>query len=148
MDDYKNLAEFALDCAQSSGRRCEYAEVRLDSNSTETITFINGKLHIGNLPIDLTSDAFARKTGLNIRLLVDGGMGMATTNQLTKESVINEVEYAYRSARRSSKQRKIPIKMSEEKVYETEWQSKYKINPMDVYLKKNFLLNLYIFLYY
>ena len=136
MDDYKNLAEFALDYAQSNGRRCDYAEVRLESNFTDTITFINGKLHIGNLPIDLTSDAFARKTGLNIRLLVDGGMGMATTNQLTKESVINEVEYAYRSARRSSKQRKIPIKMSEEKVYETEWQRKYKINPMDVSLEE------------
>jgi TldD protein len=136
MNINKELAEFALEYSQSDGRKCEYAEVRLESNFTDTITFINGKLHIGNLPLELTSDAFARKAGLNIRLLVNGGMGMTTTNHLTKESVIAGVERAYKSAVRSSKQRKIPIKMSEEKVYETTWQSKYRINPMDVSLEE------------
>lgn len=136
MELYKDLAEYALDYSQSNGRVCDYAEVRLESNYIDTIAFINGKLHIGNLPLELTSDAFARKTGINIRLLVNGGMGMATTNQLKKQSIKNSVEHAYRIAKRSSEQRKSPITMSNEKVYEVSWQSKYKINPMDVSLEE------------
>jgi TldD protein len=136
MEINKELADFALDYSQSNGRKFDYAEVRLESNCIDTIAFINGKLHIGNLPLELTSDAFARKTGINIRLLVNGGMGMATTNQLTKQSIKDCVENAYRIAKRSSEQRKTPITMSNEKVYEASWQSKYKINPMDVSLEE------------
>lgn len=136
MEINKELANFALDYSQSNGRFCDYAEVRLESNYIDTIAFINGKLHLGNLPLELTSDAFARKTGLNIRLLVNGGMGMVTTNQLTKQSIKDSVEHAYRIAKRSSEQRKTPITMSKEKVYETNWQSKYNINPMDVSIEE------------
>ncbi|MFX0188655.1 MAG: TldD/PmbA family protein [Candidatus Hodarchaeota archaeon] len=136
MEEFKDLAEYALDYAQSFGRYCEYAEIRLESNKSDIVTFFNGKMHLGNLPIELTTDAFSRKIGINIRLLVNGGMGMATTNNLSKETIQNAVEHAYKTAKRSSKQRKIPIKMSEEKTYETKWQSKYKINPLDVPLEE------------
>ena len=136
MEEYKDLAEYALDYAQSSGKYCDYAEIRLESNKSDIVTFFNGKMHLGNLPIELTTDAFSRKIGINIRLLVNGGMGMATTNNLSKETIQKAVEHAYNTAKRSSKQRKIPIKMSEEKTYETKWQSKYKINPLDVPLEE------------
>ena len=85
MDEFKSLAEFALEFAQLNSKNCDYAEVRLETNKSDIVTFFNGKIHLGNLPIELTSDAFSRKTGINIRLLVNGGMGMATTNILTKE---------------------------------------------------------------
>jgi len=130
------LAEFALDYAQSNGKQCEYVEVRSEINSTDTVAFINGKLHIGNLPIELTSDAFARKSGINIRIIADGGMGMSSTNQLTKNVIMESVDRAYRTAKRSGKQRKTPLRMSHEKIYEKDWQSEYKINPMDVTLEE------------
>ncbi|MFX0178194.1 MAG: TldD/PmbA family protein [Candidatus Hodarchaeota archaeon] len=136
MEIFKDLAENGLDYAQSNGKKCEYAEVRLESNQIDTVSFINGKLHLGNLPIDLTTDAFARKMGINIRLLANGGMGMATTNQLTKQAINEAIDQAYKTAKRSSSQRKNPIKMSEEKAYETSWQSSYKINPMEVSLEE------------
>jgi TldD protein len=136
MESYKDLAEFALELAQGNGKNCDYAEVRLETNHIDTVAFINGKMHIGNLPIELTTDAFARKTGINVRLLVNGGMGMATTNQLNKKAVQEAVELAYHTANRSSKQRKVPIRMSEEKTYITSWQSKYKINPMEISLEE------------
>jgi len=136
MESYKDLAEFALELAQGNGKNCDYAEVRLETNHIDTVAFINGKMHIGNLPIELTTDAFARKTGINVRLLVNGGMGMATTNQLNKKAVQEAVELAYHTAYRSSKQRKVPIRMSEEKTYITSWQSKYKINPMEISLEE------------
>ncbi|MHA1669770.1 MAG: TldD/PmbA family protein [Promethearchaeota archaeon] len=130
------LAEFALEFAQSNGKHCEYVEVRSEINSTDTVAFINGKLHLGNLPIELTSDAFARKSGIFIRIIADGGMGMASTNQLTKKVIMESVDRAYRTAKRSGAQRKKPLGMSEEKVYEEEWQSECKINPMDVTLEE------------
>jgi len=136
MKSHEELADYALEFSQSNGRSCEYAEVRLEKNSIDTIAFINGKIHIGNLPIELTSDAFARKLGINVRLLVDGGMGMATTNNLSREAVRDCVEKAYRTAKRSGKGRKNPIKMSEEIAHEVEWQSKYRINPMEVPLEE------------
>ena len=136
MENFKDLAEFALDYAQSHGRYCDYAEIRLESNNSDIVSFFNGKMHLGNLPIELTTDAFSRKIGINIRLLVNGGMSMATTNNLTKAAIRNAVDHAYKTAKRSSKQRKIPIKMSEEKSYEAKWQSKYDVNPLDVSLEE------------
>ena len=136
MENFKDLAEFALDYAQSHGRYCDYAEIRLESNNSDIVSFFNGKMHLGNLPIALTTDAFSRKIGINIRLLVNGGMSMATTNNLTKAAIRNAVDHAYKTAKRSSKQRKIPIKMSEEKSYEAKWQSKYDVNPLDVSLEE------------
>ncbi len=134
MDENKDLAEYALE--QARGKQCEYAEVRLEKNSTDTVVFINGKLHIGNLPIELITDAFSRKNGINIRLLVDGGMGMATTNQLTKKAVQDAIERAFKTAKRSGAQRKNRIKMSAEKSHEVSWQSNYKINPTEVSLEE------------
>ncbi|MFX1340398.1 MAG: TldD/PmbA family protein [Promethearchaeota archaeon] len=136
MEEIKDLAEYALDYASGNGKTYDYAEVRLETNNSDTIIFINGKMHMGNLPIELTTDAFSRKSGINVRLLVNGGMGMATTNNLKKEAIRNCVDYAYRTAKRSGAQRKTPIKMSEEKIYEVKWQSKYKINPINVPLEE------------
>ncbi len=136
MKEFKELADYALNFSQSNGRSCDYAEVRLESNIIETISLFNGKLHIGNLPMELTSDAFAHKIGINFRLLVDGGLGMASTNLLTKESIEDNVIQAYKNAKRSSSNRKTPIKLSEEKSYETHWQSKYKDNPINISLEE------------
>jgi TldD protein len=136
MEEFKDLAEYALEFAQSDGRNCEYAEIRLEANKNDIVSFFNGKIHLGNLPIELTSDAFSRKIGINIRLLVNGGMGMMTSNNLSKEAIQDAVKHAYKTAKRNGAQRKKPIKMSEEKAYETKWQSKYKINPMDVPLEE------------
>jgi TldD protein len=136
MEEFKSLADYALEFAQLDGKNCDYAEVRLETNKSDIVTFFNGKIHLGNLPIELTSDAFSRKKGINIRLLVNGGMGMATTNILTRDAIKSAVNNAYKTAKRNSSQRKNPIRMSEEKAYEATWQSKYKINPLNVPLEE------------
>ncbi len=130
MEEYKDLTEYALEYAR--GKKIEYAEVRFETNNRDSLVFINGKMHIGKLPFELVTDAFSRKTGVNIRLLVNGGMGMATTNNLTKNSIRKSVDQAFKTAKRSGDQRKTPIRMSEEKVHEIKWKSKYNINPMDI----------------
>ncbi|TFG07206.1 MAG: TldD/PmbA family protein [Promethearchaeota archaeon] len=134
MEEYKDLAEHALEFAQS--KNCDYAEARLEINQSDTVIFINGKMHLGNLPVELVTDAFSRKSGISVRVLVNGGMGFSAVNDLTKESIKNSVENAYKVAKRSGTQRKTPLELSEEKTHELKWQSRYKINPMDVSLEE------------
>lgn len=136
MNDNEDLVEFALDYAQSNGKYCDYVEIRSEINTLDTVAFINGKLHIGNLPIELTSDAFARKSGINIRIIANGGIGMASNNQLTRNTIIESVDQAYLIAKRSGAQRKKSITLSDESTNETTWQSKYKVNPLDVSLEE------------
>ncbi|TFG25018.1 MAG: TldD/PmbA family protein [Promethearchaeota archaeon] len=135
MNENEDLVEFALNYAQSNGKLCDYVEVRSEINSMDTVAFINGKLHIGNLPIELTSDAFVRKSGINIRIIANGGIGMASNNQLTRNAIMETVDYAYQIAKRSGTQRKNAIKLSEEPTHEITWKSEYKINPLDVSLE-------------
>ena len=136
MDDFEDIIEFGLEYAQSNEKHCDYVEIRSEMNSIDTVAFINGKLHIGNLPLELTADAFARKSGFNIRIIANGGIGMASNNQVTKDSIINSIDKAYQIAKRSGNQRKKPIELSDEPTYEVSWQSNYKINPMDVTLEE------------
>ena len=91
MEEYKDLAEFALRECQE--KHPSYADVRLELNQRDTVSFINGKMHIGNLPIDLTDDAFTRRFGLNVRKIVNGGMGMGTTNHLTFKTFLLILHY-------------------------------------------------------
>jgi len=139
MEEFKEIAEYALSYAQE--RPLDYAEVRLEMNNRDTVSFLNGKLHIGSLPIELTADAFSRMFGINIRILVDGGMAMSSTNNISKSSIKVAVDNAYKAAKRNAHQRKKPLKMSREKSYETEWSSNFKVNPMDISLEEriNFL---------
>ncbi len=139
MEEFKELAEYALNYAQE--QPLDYAEVRMEMNNRDTVSFLNGKLHIGNLPIELTADAFSRMFGMNIRILVDGGMAMSSTNTISKSSIKAAVDNAYKAAQRNASQRKKPIKMSSEKSYEIKWSSNYKVNPIDISLEEriNFL---------
>lgn len=134
IEEYKDLAEDALKKAQK--KDCDYVEIRLESDIKDTIAFINGQMQLGNLPMDLTTDAFARKLGMNIRMIVNGGMGMAVTNRLEKQSIQECIEQAYKVAKVSGKKRRDPIRLSDEEIYEDTWQSEYDINPMDVSLEE------------
>ena len=98
INKYIDLANYAFNYAQE--KEIEYVEVRLESNVRDTIAFINGNLHIGNLPIDLSEDAFTRKRGINIRTIADCGLGMSSTNTLSQQSLKDTVDQAYKNAKR------------------------------------------------
>lgn len=134
MEEFKDLAHYALNYAQQ--KKPEYVEIRLEANKRDTIAFFNGKLHMGNLPIELTADAFSRKLGLNVRMLVDGGMAMSTTNNLSKKIIKDTVDRAYNASKRAAIQRKTPLELSVEKTFQTSWSSSYKINPTEVSLEE------------
>lgn len=99
----KDLAQFALERARS-----DYAEVRMEESRGIEIIIKNNNL-----------DVFQVKStyGLSVRVLADGGLGFASTNVLTKDSIAHAVEKAEKLARTSAVKNKNSIDLSEEKMY-------------------------------
>ena len=76
----ENLAYYALERARS-----DYAEVRMEKMRGAQVVIKNGNLEI--FQVDSSY-------GLSVRVLADGGLGFASTNILTKESVAKAVSKA------------------------------------------------------
>ncbi|MEJ2252306.1 MAG: TldD/PmbA family protein [Candidatus Lokiarchaeota archaeon] len=129
-----DLADFTLFYAQE--KQIDYVEIRLESNKRDTIAFINGNLYLGNLPIEFTDEAFNRKIGINVRIITNGGLGMCSTNYLSKPSLRQAVNRAYKNAKGNGIQREDPIELSKEEPSNVQWQSNYKRNPMNVSLEE------------
>lgn len=70
--------------------------------------------------------------GIGIRVLVDGGMGFASTNVLTKESVAEAVKKAVKLAKAASKVRNEPIRFSEEDFHEVYYEVKMRKDFRDI----------------
>ena len=88
----EDLVRCVVDSASAKG--VEYAEARLHVDVGSGVTLSNGIPE----PVQLAS-----AKGLAVRLLVDGAMGFACTNELSKESLSEVVEVAYRMAKATKK---------------------------------------------
>jgi TldD protein len=86
-------------------------------------------------------DVFMLKStyGLSVRVLVDGGMGFASTNVMTRDSVRQVVEKAEKLARTSSVKNRIPICLSQEKMYTDSYTVPQKKNLGDTDVAEEFL---------
>lgn len=115
----KELVDFALDYASS--KKVEYAEVRAHDEKGEGLVTRNGVL-----------DAYSRAVdkGFCVRILVDGGIGFASTNKWTKEEARAIVDIAYKSAKAA--RRKNKIRFAEEKSVKADWkvQEERKIDDL------------------
>ncbi len=114
----ENLAHNALKRAQS-----DYAEVRMEELTSLQVVIKNGNLDIFQLKSSY---------GLSVRVLADGGLGFATTNVLTKESVDQVVKKAEKLARTSAAKNKHSIGLSEEDVHTDSYGVPQKKNVEDV----------------
>jgi TldD protein len=99
MEDY---LELALDLALKAG--CNYAEARYQTDYYETNLLKNGVPEVSS---------FSTKKGIGMRVLIDGGLGFAATNQLNKREIRSLVKRVVSSTKRASKLRKGPIEMAE-----------------------------------
>lgn len=99
----EDIAQFALKRAQT-----DYAEVRMEESYGVQMVVKNGNLDVYQLNSSY---------GLSVRVLHNGGLGFASTNVLTKESVLSAVEKAEKLARASAVKNENPIGLSEEKMY-------------------------------
>ncbi|ASJ11252.1 TldD-like protein [Thermococcus sp. P6] len=106
------LLEFAVEKALELG--ASYAEARFEEKKGTSLTMKNGNPE----GLSVTADK-----GIGIRVLVEGGMGFASTNVLTTENVATAVKKAVKLAKAASKVRKEPIVFSDEYFHSV----KYKV---------------------
>jgi len=123
----EDLVRYAVESASAKG--VEYAEARLHIDSGSAVTLNNGVAE----PVQL-----GRAKGIAVRILVDGAMGFASTNDLSKESLKQVVEIAYRTAKASKKLVPKPIRLSREKAEQARWESKVRRPLLDVTTEEKF----------
>jgi TldD protein len=120
--DGKDICDYITDLASQKG--ATFAEARFEQLQNNQFVIKNGMAEIG---------AFARQTGIGLRVLVDGAMGFASFNKLTKETATESLLEAIKIARASARVRKTPITFSEEKVHEKKYSAEAVKPPGDIH---------------
>jgi TldD protein len=125
----KDLASWALDTATQRG--ATYADVRVVDDRGRALATKNGK--IGN-----ASDS--RSQGFNVRVIVDGAWGFASSADLGRSSVETTAAQAVAIARASAKVKESDVKLVPEKPVTAEWTAPCKIDPFTTSIEQNLAL--------
>ena len=125
----KDLASWALDTATQRG--ATYADVRVVDERGRALATKNGK--IGN-----ASDS--RSQGFNVRVLVDGAWGFASSAELGRASVEATAAQAVAIAKASAKVKQKDVQLVPEKAATAEWTTPYKIDPFSISIEQNLAL--------
>ena len=125
----KDLASWALDTATQRG--ADYADVRVVDERGRALATKNGK--IGN-----ASDS--RSQGFNVRVLVDGAWGFASSADLGRASVEATAAQAVAIARASAKVKQKDVQLVPEKAVTAEWTTPHKIDPFSTSIEQNLAL--------
>ncbi len=115
----EELVRFAVDTASSLG--ASYSEARFQRNEGLRLVFKNGVADPAG---------FVKKSGIAVRVLVNGALGFACTNTLNRENLRATVESAYRTAKQSSKLVKTPVRMAGKSDPQAKWAVAEK-KPLD-----------------
>lgn len=115
----KDLVDYALEYAQS--KNVDYAEARAHNTNVDQMVIKNGTLDAYLSTVD---------SGFCVRILVNGGLGFASTNKWTKDEVKAIVDTAYKFA--AMAKRKDKITFADEKGIETTWSVAQKKKIEDV----------------
>jgi len=116
-----DILEYAIEKALELG--AQYAEARFEDKKGTELLMKNGSPEGLELKVE---------KGIGIRVLVNGGMGFASTNELRKESILKVVDKAVKLARAASKVRKEPVIFSEEDFHRVYYEVKMKKNFQDL----------------
>ena len=125
----KDLSSWALSTASLRG--ATYADVRVGHDRTRGLATKNGK--IGN-----ASDA--QSLGMNVRVLVNGAWGFASSADLSRGSVEGTAARAVEIARASAQVKQSDVRLVPEKAVKSEWTSPYKIDPFSISIEQNLAL--------
>jgi len=122
----KDLASWALDTAHQ--RRATYADVRVVDERGRALATKNGK--IGN-----ASDS--RSQGFNVRVMVDGAWGFASSADLGRASVEATAAQAVAIARASAQVKQKDVKLVPEKAATADWTTPHEIDPFSISIEQN-----------
>jgi len=84
----EDLARLALDEAARLG--ASFAEVRFEDSTRELIVYVNGRV---------VTLSFQRSRGAGVRVLYGGGLGFASTGDLSREGILAAAREAVKAAR-------------------------------------------------
>lgn len=115
----EDIIDYALECARKKG--AEYAEARAQSEEQERLILRNGILEAYLAGVD---------SGFCVRVIVDGGIGFASSDKWTKEEAKKIVDSALKYAKAAN--RKDKIKFAQEKGVKTKWVVEQKEKIEDV----------------
>lgn len=125
----KDLSSWALEVASQRG--ATYADVRVVNDRSRALATKNGK--IGN-----ASDA--QSLGMNVRVLVNGAWGFASSSDLGRAAVETTAARAVEIARASAQVKQSDVKLVLEKPFKAEWTSPCKIDPFSISIEQNLAL--------
>ena len=125
----KELAAWALNVANQRG--ATYGDVRVIDDRSRALATKNGK--IGN-----ASDS--RSQGFNIRVLLDGAWGFASSAELGRASVEATAARAVDIAKASAKVKQSEVRLVPEKAVTAEWVSPHRIDPFSISIEQNLAL--------
>jgi TldD protein len=123
----EDLVRYTVEFASTKG--VGYAEARLHVESGSGVTLSNGVPE----PVQL-----AKAEGIAVRILVDGAMGFGSTNDLSKESLKNVVDAAYRTAKASKILLQKPIGASTEEAEQARWECRAERSSLNVTIEEKF----------
>jgi TldD protein len=125
----KDVAAWALNIANERG--ATYADVRAVDERSRALATKNGK--IGN-----ASDS--RSQGFNVRVLVDGAWGFASSAELGRASTEATAAKAMEIAKASAKVKQTDVVLAPEKAVSAEWISPFQIDPFTISVDQNLAL--------
>ncbi len=99
----ESLLSWAVEEASRLG--ASYSEARFHSLRGFSYTLLNG---------ELLRASVTESVGVAVRVIVDGSLGFAATNDMSRESIKAAVERAVRSARSTAGLVRTPVRMSEQ----------------------------------
>jgi len=117
----EDLALLAVDHASKIG--ADYVDARLEDHYNELIMVADGKVQRGIIN---------RKRGIGIRTLVNGAWGFQSTTDLTKKSIRQTAEIAFKVANASGKHVQNPVKVAPTKVYKISYKTQVKVDLEDL----------------
>ncbi len=119
MDGERDLVDFAVEYARQKG--ATYAEARFERQEPEQFILKNGTLDALYVGAD---------RGIGVRVLANGSLGFAATNNLSKADVKAIVDDAVKVAKASK--RKTPITFAQEEAVTTNWSVPERTKLADV----------------
>jgi TldD protein len=125
----KDLASSALNTATQLG--ATYADVRVIDERSRALSTKNGK-------IGTASDA--RSQGFNVRVIVDGAWGFASSANLEWSAAESTAAHAIEIAKASARVKQSDVKLVPEKPVTAEWTTPYKIDPFTISIEQNLAL--------
>src|SRR5215471_9143362 len=114
----KDLGSWAIDTANQRG--ASYADVRIANDRSRALATRNGK-------IGSASDS--ESEGFNVRVLVDGAWGFASSADLGRTSAEQTAARAVDIARASARVKQRDVSLAPEKPVTAEWTTPYQVDP-------------------